>query len=91
LDTFLPKDDPRNEEADIADRFDSVFWCGDRESAQASVESLLISVNFRLDMSRLHAQWLVEQKSMSTRCTVTDGRLPRAFDVGPTSRSHEGS
>jgi hypothetical protein len=32
LDTFLPKDDPRNEEKDIADRFDSVFWCGDRKS-----------------------------------------------------------
>ena len=31
LDTFLPKDDPRNEEEDIADRFDSVFWCGDRK------------------------------------------------------------
>jgi hypothetical protein len=29
LDTFLPKDDPRSQEVDLADRFDSVFWCGD--------------------------------------------------------------
>jgi hypothetical protein len=27
--------------------------------------SVLMIVNFRLDMSRLHAQWLVEQKSTS--------------------------
>lgn len=49
LDTFLPKDDPRLEEKDITDRFDTVFWCGD--------------LNFRTDLSRLHAEWLVEQKS----------------------------
>lgn len=36
LDTFLSKDDPRNNETDIADRFDSVFWCGDRELFQRS-------------------------------------------------------
>jgi hypothetical protein len=64
LDTFLLKEDPRNEEADIADRFDSVFWCGDRKSANQICRNLrLMIVNFRLDMSRLHAQWLVEQKS----------------------------
>jgi hypothetical protein len=62
LDTFLPKDDPRNDEPDIADRFDSVFWCGDREFPVN--HRVLMIVNFRLDMSRLHAQWLVEQKSM---------------------------
>lgn len=32
LDCFLPKDDPRAQAEDIADRFDTVFWCGDCES-----------------------------------------------------------
>ncbi|RXK38371.1 hypothetical protein M231_04413 [Tremella mesenterica] len=48
LDCFLPKDDPRANEKDITDKFDTVFWCGD--------------LNFRVDLSRLHAEWLVEQK-----------------------------
>lgn len=48
LDCFLPKDDPRHSLPDISDRFDTVFWCGD--------------LNFRLDLSRLHAEWLVEQR-----------------------------
>ena len=69
LDTFLPKDDPRNDEADIADRFDSVFWCGDCEHHPVDIDvcRVLMVVNFRLDMSRLHAQWLVEQKSPSVQ------------------------
>ena len=50
VNTFLPKCDPRHTEADLTDRFDTVFWCGD--------------LNFRLDVSRLHAEWLIEQKSM---------------------------
>lgn len=37
LDTFLPKDDPRNSIEDIADRFDSVFWCGDCKSSQGAL------------------------------------------------------
>ncbi|ODO03460.1 hypothetical protein L198_02307 [Cryptococcus wingfieldii CBS 7118] len=48
LDCFLPKDDPRSQEEDITERFDTVFWCGD--------------LNFRLELSRLHADWLIEQK-----------------------------
>lgn len=48
LDCFLPPDDPRAQAEDIADRFDTVFWCGD--------------LNFRLELSRLHADWLIEQK-----------------------------
>jgi hypothetical protein len=31
LDCFLPKDDPRATAKDLTDRFDSVFWCGDRK------------------------------------------------------------
>jgi hypothetical protein len=48
LDCFLPKEDPRSELEDLTERFDTVFWCGD--------------LNFRLDLTRLHAEWLVEQK-----------------------------
>ncbi|WVQ78224.1 hypothetical protein IAT38_000307 [Cryptococcus sp. DSM 104549] len=48
LDCFLPKDDPRAMEPDITDRFDTVFWCGD--------------LNFRLEVSRLHAEWCIEHK-----------------------------
>ncbi|WWD01539.1 hypothetical protein V866_008484 [Kwoniella sp. B9012] len=51
LDCFLPKDDPRAAAEDITDRFDTVFWCGD--------------LNFRLELSRLHADWLIEQKKYS--------------------------
>ncbi|WVQ70227.1 uncharacterized protein L199_008453 [Kwoniella botswanensis] len=51
LDCFLPKDDPRAGAEDITDRFDTVFWCGD--------------LNFRLELSRLHADWLIEQKKYS--------------------------
>lgn len=48
LDCFLPPEDPRAQLDDITDRFDTVFWCGD--------------LNFRVDISLLHAKWLLEQK-----------------------------
>nr|XP_019013431.1 uncharacterized protein I206_01498 [Kwoniella pini CBS 10737]OCF52212.1 hypothetical protein I206_01498 [Kwoniella pini CBS 10737] len=51
LDCFLPKDDPRATAEDITDRFDTVLWCGD--------------LNFRIELSRLHADWLIEQKKYS--------------------------
>ncbi|WVF72323.1 hypothetical protein IAT40_007136 [Kwoniella sp. CBS 6097] len=51
LDCFLPKDDPRANIDDITERFDTTFWCGD--------------LNFRLELSRLHADWLIEQKKYS--------------------------
>ncbi|WVQ98607.1 hypothetical protein IAU59_005737 [Kwoniella sp. CBS 9459] len=51
LDCFLPKDDPRANVEDITERFDTTFWCGD--------------LNFRLELSRLHADWLIEQKKYS--------------------------
>ena len=87
LDTFLPKDDPRNSLEgemghsvqtesslkDLTDRFDSVFWCGDREYLVVP-RSVLNSVNFRLELSRLHAEWLVEQKSESRSDPPADGQ-----------------
>lgn len=48
LDCFLPPDDPRATMEDITDRFDTTFWCGD--------------LNFRVDISIIHARWLLEQK-----------------------------
>lgn len=48
LNCFLPPDDPRSRLDDITDRFDTTFWCGD--------------LNFRVDISLLHAKWLLEQK-----------------------------
>lgn len=48
LDTFLPADDPRAESENIEDRYDTVFWFGD--------------LNFRLEVSRLHADWLIARK-----------------------------
>jgi hypothetical protein len=63
LDCFLPKDDPRSELEDITDRFDTTFWMGDCESGWSIVTDDV--VNFRLDLTRLHAEWLIEQKSTS--------------------------
>ena len=48
LDTFLPKDDPRNELRDITAKFDHTFWCGD--------------LNFRVEITRRHADWLMMNK-----------------------------
>lgn len=48
VDTFLPADDPRNEDNDLTACFDYAFWFGD--------------LNFRVDISRKHADWLMMQK-----------------------------
>lgn len=48
LDAFLPEDDPRNKLSDITDKFDHTFWFGD--------------LNFRIDITRKHADWLMMQK-----------------------------
>lgn len=48
LDCFLPEDDPVANAEDITDRFDTTFWMGD--------------LNFRLEVSRLHADWLISQR-----------------------------
>ncbi|KAI0346200.1 DNase I-like protein [Trametopsis cervina] len=48
VDDFLPADDPRKMAEDITDRFDFAFLCGD--------------LNFRLDITRLHADWLISRR-----------------------------
>ncbi|KAG5651927.1 hypothetical protein H0H81_006908 [Sphagnurus paluster] len=48
VDAFLAPDDPRATAEDLTDKFDYTFICGD--------------LNFRLDISRLHADWLMSRK-----------------------------
>ncbi|KAH9988985.1 hypothetical protein BJV77DRAFT_1018835 [Russula vinacea] len=48
VDDFLKPDDPRMVAEDITDRFDFTFLFGD--------------LNFRLDLSRLHADWLISRR-----------------------------
>ncbi|KAH9958573.1 hypothetical protein BC827DRAFT_1218921 [Russula dissimulans] len=48
VDDFLKSDDPRMVAEDITDRFDFTFLFGD--------------LNFRLDLSRLHADWLISRR-----------------------------
>ncbi|KAF8072118.1 inositol polyphosphate phosphatase [Lyophyllum atratum] len=48
VDDFLANDDPRVMAEDLTDKFDYTFLCGD--------------LNFRLDISRLHADWLMSRK-----------------------------
>ncbi|KAF9466458.1 Endonuclease/exonuclease/phosphatase [Collybia nuda] len=48
VDDFLENDDPRVMAEDLTDKFDYTFICGD--------------LNFRLDISRLHADWLMSRK-----------------------------
>ncbi|KAJ7158921.1 inositol polyphosphate phosphatase [Mycena filopes] len=48
VDDFLTPDDPRVMSEDLTDKFDYTFLCGD--------------LNFRLDISRLHADWLISRQ-----------------------------
>ena len=48
VDSFLPRGDPRAELPDITEQFDHCFWFGD--------------LNFRIDISRQHADWLLMHK-----------------------------
>ncbi|KAH9178371.1 DNase I-like protein [Lactarius sanguifluus] len=48
VEDFLEADDPRMMAEDITDRFDFTFLFGD--------------LNFRLDLSRLHADWLISRR-----------------------------
>lgn len=48
VDDFLTNDDPRFMGEDLTDRFDYTFLFGD--------------LNFRLDISRLHADWLISRR-----------------------------
>lgn len=82
LDCFLPESDPRAKAEDITDRYDTVFWMGD--------------LNFRLDISRLHADWLVARKEYAQalefdqlrnamiRGEVFDGFSEAPIDFAPT-------
>lgn len=49
VDDFLANDDPRLTGEDLTDRFDFTFLFGD--------------LNFRLDISRLHADWLISRRN----------------------------
>ncbi|KAF9448611.1 DNase I-like protein [Macrolepiota fuliginosa MF-IS2] len=48
VDSYLGHDDPRIMAEDLTDRFDYTFVFGD--------------LNFRLDITRIHADWLISQK-----------------------------
>lgn len=48
VDSFLPASDPRSRLEDITEQFDHTFWFGD--------------LNFRIDISRQHADWLMMNK-----------------------------
>jgi hypothetical protein len=48
VDDFLANGDPRVMKEDLTDRFDYTFFFGD--------------LNFRLDISRLHADWLISRR-----------------------------
>lgn len=48
VDDFIVNDDPRSMGEDLTDRFDYTFLFGD--------------LNFRLDISRLHADWLISRR-----------------------------
>uniref|UniRef100_A0A8H8CKZ1 Inositol polyphosphate-related phosphatase domain-containing protein n=1 Tax=Psilocybe cubensis TaxID=181762 RepID=A0A8H8CKZ1_PSICU len=48
VEDFLSADDHRTVAEDLTDRFDFTFLCGD--------------LNFRLDISRLHADWLISRQ-----------------------------
>jgi hypothetical protein len=93
LDTFLPKDDPRNNEADIADRFDSVFWCGDCEFPSflwlCADDSKFPPghVSFTCTVACRAKEYVFLTYDM----TYTDCRLPRAAHVGSATRGDEGS
>ncbi|CCF54421.1 hypothetical protein NDA11_004060 [Ustilago hordei] len=48
VDSFLDSSDPRSRLEDITEQFDHTFWFGD--------------LNFRIDISRQHADWLMMNK-----------------------------
>ncbi len=76
LQSFLPPTDPSNQAEDIEDRFDTVFWFGD--------------LNFRLDVSRLHADWLINRREYKQalefdqlRNVMHQGDLFAGYHEGP--------
>ncbi|KAH7912033.1 Endonuclease/exonuclease/phosphatase [Hygrophoropsis aurantiaca] len=76
VDDFLAPDDPRVMAEDITDRFDYTFLCGD--------------LNFRLDISRLHADWLISRQEYTEalafdqlRKQMADGDAFAGFKEAP--------
>lgn len=64
--------------ADITELFDHTFWFGDCECTNYNLISLarfcaqypsLFTVNFRLDISRLHADFLIQEQKFDTALT----------------------
>ncbi|KAI0073685.1 hypothetical protein K474DRAFT_1666324 [Panus rudis PR-1116 ss-1] len=66
VDDFLSAGDPRLMAEDLTDRFDFTFICGD--------------LNFRLDITRLHADWLISRRGASV-CSLL---LGIAFSYSPS-------
>ncbi|KDQ14339.1 hypothetical protein BOTBODRAFT_32806 [Botryobasidium botryosum FD-172 SS1] len=76
VDHFLAPDDPRMLAEDLTDKFDHTFICGD--------------LNFRLDVSRLHADWLISRKEYQQalefdelRSLMAKDPAFRGFSEGP--------
>lgn len=76
VDTFLPEKDPRRAAGDITDQFDHTFWCGD--------------MNFRLDITRKHADWLIMNRTYhqalefdQLRAVLRDTDALRGFHEAP--------
>ncbi|KDN52022.1 DNase I-like protein [Tilletiaria anomala UBC 951] len=76
LDTFLPAHDPRNALSDITEKFDHTFWFGD--------------LNFRVDITRKHADWLIMQKRYDDalefdqlRKIMREGDVFKGFEEAP--------
>lgn len=66
---------------DLTDRFDFSFLCGD--------------LNFRLDITRLHADWLISRQGMplfppEDSIAYTPSRLRPSPYLRPTSQGNEG-
>ncbi|CBQ70635.1 conserved hypothetical protein [Sporisorium reilianum SRZ2] len=76
VDSFLPADDPRARLEDITEQFDHTFWFGD--------------LNFRIDISRQHADWLMMHKKYDQALAfdqlgkvLKDGEVFRGFREAP--------
>ncbi|KAG8908354.1 hypothetical protein FRB99_007281 [Tulasnella sp. 403] len=76
VDTFLAPDDPRNVAEDLTDRFDHSFIFGD--------------LNFRLAITRLHAEWLISRKEYEDalkfdqlKTAMADGECFVGFEEPP--------
>ncbi|KAH7928268.1 DNase I-like protein [Leucogyrophana mollusca] len=65
VDDFLAPNDPRVMAEDITDRFDYTFLCGD--------------LNFRLDISRLHADWLITRQEFKEALAFDQLRKQMAY------------